>query len=121
MCHTAQDLEPLRHEQLEDVWGGYDLQRNVDQANSMARSTIEAGGYIGAGIGAVTGYFAHRKDATTFLGISKARIPIRITATGVGVFGGAITTGLAGWGVGAYIDAARQYRGEPPAGGGGDG
>ena len=117
MCHISKILELLSDQQLEDVCGaGWDVQRTLDAGNTMARSSIEAGGYLGAGYGVWRGYLAHRRDATSYLGIAKTTVPVRVTAAGAGVLGGMIATGAVGWVGGAGTDIYRQYKGLPPAG-----
>jgi hypothetical protein len=119
MCHPGQDLEALDQQQLEDVWGGwYSLKRNVDWANGLSHSTIEAGSILGAGFGAWRGVLAHRRDATTVLGVASGRVPVRITGTGIGLIGGAIGTGMAGWAYGFAEDGIRQYLGKKVLSGG---
>jgi hypothetical protein len=98
-------LATLDLTQLATVSGGFDPGRAIDAGNALAPKAAEAGGYLGAGVGAVTGFAV----GAPFLGITA--IPGAATGIAAGGAAGTAIGGAVGWGIGAGFDVVHQLKG----------
>jgi hypothetical protein len=98
-------LATLDTTQLTLVTGGFDAGRAIDAGNALAPKAAEAGGYLGAGVGAVTGFVV----GAPFLGVTA--IPGAATGIAAGSTAGGAIGGAVGWGIGAGVDTVRQLKG----------
>jgi hypothetical protein len=103
-CMTTA-LQTINHDRLAQVSGGFDLGHAIDAGNAMAPKAAEAGGYVGAGAGAVTGFVV----GSGLLGITA--IPGAATGIAAGGAAGSAIGGALGFTAGASIDTYRQLKG----------
>ena len=102
-------MHPIDARDLARVWGGFDLDQMLDAGNATAEKTSVAGGFLGAGYGAIKGTRAHMAGAKSFVGIKK--FPAHMSGPAAYGIGGVAGAAALGWVYGAGRNVVCQLSG----------